>query len=120
MKQSTISMIVFTIYIMILGLIFMFIPNSVITLFGFQPVTDVWIRIMGLILLILAYYYFMAIRERATNFYKWTAYGRLPIFFVFLSFVLLDLGPPILLVFGAFDTCCAIWTGLSLHREKAG
>jgi hypothetical protein len=119
MKNSTLSMLVFASYLAVLGILFAIIPNTVITLFGFDPVTDVWIRIMGMILVILAYYYSMAIKEQATNFYRWTAYGRFPIFFVLLAFVLLDLAPPILILFGAFDTSCAIWTGLALKREAA-
>ena len=118
MNQSTLSMMVFGLYISVLGLVFMIVPNPIITLFGFEPVTDIWIRIVGLILVILGYYYYMAIKEKAYNFYKWTAYGRFPIFFVFLAFVLLDLGPPILLLFGAFDTSCSIWTGWALKKEN--
>ena len=117
MNQSTLSMAVFGVYISLLGSALMIIPNPIITLFGFEPVTDIWIRILGLILVILAYYFFMAIKEKAYNFYKWTAYGRFPIFFVFLAFVLLKLAPPVLLLFGAFDTSCAIWTAIALKKE---
>ena len=73
MNQSTISMIVFGAYVSIFGLLFMIMPNPLITLFGFEPVTDIWIRITGLILIIIGYYFFMAVRERAYNFYRWTA-----------------------------------------------
>lgn len=118
MNQSTLSMLVFGIYVTILGALLLFAPNPVITLFGFEPVRDIWIRIVGMILVILGYFYFMAVKEKAYNFYRWTAYGRFPIFFVFLSFVLLKMAPSILLLFGAFDTGCAIWTGVSLRREK--
>lgn len=118
MNKSTLSIVIFGVYMSILGLLFITIPNQVMTLFGLEPVTDIWIRIVGLLLVILGFYYFMAIKEKAYNFYKWTVYGRFPIFFVFLGFVLLDLAPPILILFGAFDTGCAIWTGIMLKKES--
>ena len=119
MKQSTLSMWVFCIYMLILGTIFMFFPNHVITLLGFEPATDVWIHILALVLYILSFYYYLAIKEEAYNFYRWTTYGRMPIFFVLLAFVLLDMGPPILLVFGVFESGCAIWTRMSLKKEQS-
>ena len=111
-------MIVFGLYVATLGLVFMVNPNPVITLFGFEPVTDVWIRITGLILTIQGFYFFMAVKEEATGFYRWTIFGRLPILFVFLGFVWVNLGPPVLLLFGAFDMGCAIWTGIALRKEN--
>ena len=117
MNQSSLSMAVFCVYMLLLGLAFLINPNPVITLFGFQPVDDFWIRIIGLVLLILSFYYYMAIKEKAYNFYKWTTYGRMPIFFVFLIFVLLGIAPPILLAFGAFETGCAFWTKAALKKD---
>jgi hypothetical protein len=70
MKMSSISMIVFAGYLVCLGSIFIFIPNPVITFFGVPPTTEVWIRILGYILAALAFYYFMAVRENAENFFR--------------------------------------------------
>jgi hypothetical protein len=117
MSQSALSMIVFGGYLLIAGVVFIVDPNPLITFLGFDPVTDVWIRVAGLIVVIVSYYYFMAVKEKAYNFFRWTAFARLPIFFVYLGFVILDLSPPVLLVFGVFETGCAIWTGLALKKE---
>ena len=61
----------------------------------------------------------MAVREGLIVFFRWTVYARFPLFFLFLVFVILDMAPPILLLFGAFDVGCAIWTEIALKREKA-
>ena len=119
MKRSSVSMSIFAIYLAFLAIGFLFFPNPIITFFGFKPVTAVWIRILGYILGALAFFYFMAIREEAKNFYRWTFYARLPIFIVFLLFVILDLAPPILLVFGVIDSGMGFWTGLALRKERA-
>ena len=119
MKQSTLSMIVFAIYLFVTGILFLIAPNPFITLLGFEPVDDVWIRTFGLVMFILGFYYIMAIKEEAYNFYRWTSYGRFPVFFVLLSFVALDLAPSVLLLIGAFESGCGIWTGLALKKENA-
>ena len=118
MKMSSISMLVFAAYLFCLGFIFVFIPNPVIALFGFPPTSEVWIRILGYILAALAFYYFMAVRENAENFYRWSVYARLPVLPTFAAFVLTGVGPPIILLFATFDTVCAIWTWRALKKQQ--
>ena len=118
MKQSTLSMVIFGVYMLVMGLILIIVPNPLITLLGFAPVTDVWIRILGMVLVILAFYYFLAVKEEAYSFYRWTSYGRMPIVLVYLGFTALKLAPPILVLLGVFETACAIWTGVALRKES--
>lgn len=118
MKMSSISMVVFAAYLLCLGLIFVLIPNPAIAFFGFPPTTEVWIRILGYILAALAFLYGMAVREHAESFFRWTVYARLPILPAFAAFVFAGLGPPIILLFGTFDTGCAVWTWHALKSEQ--
>jgi hypothetical protein len=118
MKMSSVSMIVFAVYLSCLGLIFVLIPNPVIAFFGFPRTSEVWIRILGYILAGLAFYYVMAVRENAVNFFRWTVYARLPILPAFAAFVLAGISPPILLMFGAFDSGSAVWTWYALKKER--
>ena len=111
-------MAVFAAYLICLGLTFVFIPNPVIAFFGIPPTTEVWIRILGYILAALAFYCFMAVRENAENFFRWSVYARLPILPAFAAFVFAGIGPPIILLFGAFDTGCAIWTWRAMKKEQ--
>jgi hypothetical protein len=66
-----------------------------------------------------AFYYLMAVREGDKSFYRWTFYGRLVVLPTFAVFVVLGIAPPIILLFGAWDTGCGIWTGIALRREAA-
>jgi hypothetical protein len=118
MRQSSLSMLVFAVYMSILCVCFLLFPAPFVTFFGFAAPDPLWIRILGVVLGILAFYYVMAIREQAFRFYQWTFRARLVLFPAFLVFVLLDIAPPILIAFGAFETGCAVWTGLSLRRER--
>ena len=118
MKMRSISMVVFAAYLFCLGLIFVLMSNPVIALFGFSPTTEVWIRILGYVLGALAFYYFMAVRENSENIYSWSVYARLPVLPTFTAFVFAGVGPPIILLFGTFDTVCAIWTWRALKKEQ--
>ena len=119
MKKSTLSMIVFAIYLAGLSIAFMIFPNPVIALFGFPATDQVWIRVLGFILGVLAFFYIMACREGVTNFYRWTVYSRLTVMPVYILFILFGVAPPVVLLFAAVDLGGALWTGLALKAEAA-
>lgn len=118
MKMSSVSMAVFAAYLFSLAFGFLFIPNPVIAIFGFPPTREVWIRILGYILGALGFLYLMAVRENSKNFFRWSVYARLPILPAFAAFVFAGIGPPIILLFGAFDSGCAVWTWYALKNEE--
>ncbi len=97
---------------------FLLFPAPFVAFFGFAAPDPLFIRIFGVVLGILAFYYLMAIRQEAFDFYRWTFYGRLVLLPAFTVFVLLGIAPCVLLVFGTFETGCAIWTGLALRCER--
>ena len=119
MKQSTLSMLIFAIYMAILCVVFTVFPSNFAGLFNLAPPDGLWIRIFGMVMGILAFYYLMAVREGDKSFYRWTFYGRLVVLPTFAVFVVLGIAPPIVLLFGAWDTGCGIWTGIALRREAA-
>ena len=119
MKQSTLSMLVFAVYMAILCIALVFFPGTLVALFRLGQLDGLWIRVCGMLLGILAFYYIMAVREDNRNFYRWTFYGRLVIFPTFVAFVILGIAPPIILLFGAWETGCGIWTGIALRSEEA-
>jgi len=119
MKMSSLSMLVFAAYLATLALAFLLFPNPFITLFGFAPTHEVWIRILGYLLGVMAFFFVMAVREEATHFYRWTVYARFCVLPLFALLVWSGLGPAILLLFAAFELGCALWTGYALKRERA-
>lgn len=116
MKNSSLSMLVFAVYLTILGLLCMFFPGVGLYL-GFDDVSGPWIRILGYVVLALAFFYFMAVRDQARNFYRWSVYARLPLALYFGILVVSNIAPPILLLIGIWDTCCALWTAVTLKNE---
>jgi hypothetical protein len=53
------------------------------------------------------------------KFFQLTVYGRIAVPVFFLAFVLFLSASPVLLAFGAFDFCGAIWTHYALKKDMA-
>ena len=113
-------MFVFGIYLCGLGLILLLVPNLILQFFGVPPTVEVWIRINGMFVLCLSFYYIRAARHELTNFIRWTVWGRAAVIFYFAAFVLLASAPKALLLFGLIDLLSASWTWLALKKDAAG
>lgn len=110
MHLSKLSMVLFGIYLASVGLTLITIPNFMLPLFGFDQVTDVWIRLLGLVFTIVAGIYYLAIRENWLVFYKYTAGARLVICLFTVFCVASGLAPWPLLLFGVVDAVSGIVT----------
>lgn len=118
MKNSRLSMQVFVVCLATLSLLLLAWPALFLKL-GFENIATPWVPTLGYVVGALAFFYFMAIRENAKNFYAWTVKARMPLALFFIVLVSLHQAPPIMLLIGAFDTACAVWTGYALRYEAA-
>jgi hypothetical protein len=109
------SSLVWGVYLIVAGLGFLFIPNVVLPLFGFSTTTEVWIRVVGLLVAILGAYYFYSARRNVVPFFRITVPGRIAFAVGVIGLVTFGLSGPSLLIFGALDVIGAIWTWLSLR-----
>src|SRR2546426_9028598 len=110
MSQAAKSLFVFGIYLCGLGLILLLVPNLILQVFGVPPTNEVWIRVNGMFVLCLSFYYVQAARHELTSFIRWTVWARIAVIFYFTAFVLLALAPRALLLFGLIDLLSALWT----------
>lgn len=101
---------VWSFYLLGLGLILLIVPNLLLGLFGFLPTDEVWIRIVGVLALVLAYFYNKAARSEMTELFRWSVHARIPIILAFIIFVVLKLAPAQLILFGVVDLVAALWT----------
>ena len=115
MSKAATSVLVFGIYLILIGFGFLVAPNMPLGLFGFPATIEPWIRVVGLLLLILAYYYIQTARNEMTDFFRYTVHGRSAVIVVFAVMVLLGLAQPMLIVFGVVDLLAAIWTASALR-----
>jgi hypothetical protein len=119
MSKAARSLFVFGIYLIVIGLGFLIIPNTVLPIFGFPDTSEPWIRVMAMLLLFLAYYYIQASRNEMTVFIRYTVYVRASVILFFVAFVLLGLAKPMLLLFAVVDLIAALWTWASLRPSQA-
>jgi Kef-type K+ transport system membrane component KefB len=118
MSRSAVSIFIFGIYLAILGVLLVAIPNVLLGLMRIPPSHEVWIRLAGMLLLILAFFYIQAARNNLAIFFRWTSYTRLSALFFVIAFVLSGLIGPIIGLLWLEDLAGAIWTGLALRSER--
>ncbi|HEX8456808.1 MAG TPA: hypothetical protein VF656_05740 [Pyrinomonadaceae bacterium] len=114
MSRAAKSLFVFGIYLCGLGLLLLLVPNLLLRLFGVPPTNEVWIRLNGMFVLCLSFYYVQAARSELTTFIRWTIWTRLAVLVYFTAFVLLVSAPKALLWFGLIDLLAALWTWRAL------
>ena len=115
MSRAAISVFVWGIYMLVSGTTFLLIPNVVLPLLGFPPTDEIWIRGMSMLAVALGYFYVQTARHEMTPFFSWKVHGHIFGVICMVMFVILQLGPPMLLLFASADLLAAIWTWLALR-----
>jgi hypothetical protein len=119
MSHAAFSLKVFAGYLLILGGVLLIAPNVLLTLFAFAATLEVWIRVLAIVVINLAVYYWFAGKSEARPFLRATVYTRAFILFAFAALVVLGLARPTLILFGVIDALGGIWTFVSLRRDEA-
>lgn len=116
MSKAARSVYVWGIYVVLTGLALVFIPNVIFGIVGLPETNEIWVRALGIIAILLGYYYFVAVKEDFVPLYQASIYARL--FFVVASviFVVLGMVKVNFLLFAAMDTLGALWTFLALRQ----
>jgi hypothetical protein len=117
LKNKFTSLIVQSIYVIITGLQLIFVPNMLLGMFGFPPTTEVWIRVLGIVVLPLSFIYYATSKLENTDAIKATVASRM---FVGLGFVLLfafGMAPASIILFAGIDILTALWTIAELRKK---
>ena len=119
MSAAAVSLLAFGAYLFGGGLLLLFVPAAVCRMLGMAVAEGPWIRVTGMLFLILSVYCWRAAREENTRFMVWSLYTR-PTTIVFLAwFVAARWVEPIILVFGAIHVAATAWTLIALRRDSA-
>jgi len=113
------SILVFGAYLLLLGALLVVAPNFLLGLFGIPPTAEVWIRVVGMLVLVLGAYYALAAIAELRAFMRWTVPIRLCVLLFFAAFVVTGLAPPVLVLFGCVDVAGAAWTAWALRRATS-
>lgn len=112
------SVLVFGVYLLLLGALLVLAPNLLLKWVRIAATAEVWIRLVGMLVLIIGGYYVLGGLADLRVFMRWTVAMRasVPVFLV--AFVLTGLAPPVLILFGVVDLAGAAWTAWALMRNS--
>lgn len=114
MNPTELSIFIFGIYLVIVAVGFLFMPNAVLPIFKMPKTNEQWIRVMAVVVGVLAYYYIVAAVNDLTPIFWATVYGRFGVFVAFVGLVLAKKAKAPLILFGVIDASGALWTLLTL------
>jgi hypothetical protein len=117
MSGAAKSVLVFGVYMLVMGVLLLAFPNVLLGLVGYPTTEEVWLRVLGVVTVILGYYYSVAARNELTSFFRASVFARPLLVVFFIAFVALGIAEPILVLFGVVDLLGAVWTGLELRQQ---
>lgn len=116
MTKASKSVYYFGFYLLATGLALVFAPNIMLTVFGMEPSSEVWIRVVGTLVFAIGTYYVFTAPTNNAMFLKWTVYNRVLIAAWFTLFVAMGWAEWQLLLFGGIDLIGAAWTWSAMRK----
>ena len=116
MSPAATTIKVFASYLGILGMLLIMAPNMLLSTVSLPPTSEVWIRVLGVVTIILGGYYWLAAQHEATWFFRLSVYARACVPIAFAVFAGLGLVSPMIILFGGLDLAGAAWTLIALRR----
>ncbi|MFX0024700.1 MAG: hypothetical protein ACFE9S_20500 [Candidatus Hermodarchaeota archaeon] len=110
MSRTALSLFIFGLYLIIIAIIFLFIPEILFSIVMVPTDPDIMSRLFGMIILFLAYYIIRAAldEEGLTKFFIWTVHTRATVIIFQIVFVAIQIVSFIVLFFGLIDLAAAI------------
>lgn len=118
MKQVKTAMYVQTIYMAGMGLGILLMPQLLLPLFGFTSPAEIWIRVLGALILGFGYTNFECTRQEVVPYFWASVKGRLIFCTLLVIFGLLKLTQPAIFLLAAFETALVVWAALALNQLK--
>ena len=106
----------FALYLVAAGLALLLFPRVPLRVFDLEIEGLAWIRILGMLVLVFAYYYLNLARSEFTSFFRWTVHTRSLVPLFFAALILLAGMKPILMLFALGDLLGALWTAWALRK----
>lgn len=119
MSPSGKTLFYFGIYVVSAGLLFLSIPETLISLTQLPPMPTGWTRVIGLLALVIGAYDILAGKHDVKPLIKASVYVRLGFALGIVLLVALGQMPLPLLLFGAADGLAALWTAMVLKSEAS-
>ena len=104
-------------YVIFAGIALIFAPNILLGIFGLPPANEIWIRIMGLLVLTLAFYYYYMANFGNDKVVWATVIGRVFFCSGLILFVIFGLAELPSIGFAILELGLAFWTWKKLKTN---
>ncbi len=119
MKKTEISIFSWAVYIVLLGLCLILFPAQTVSVFGYEGVGDaLWIRMLGILSVVLGMYYFQMARYKISKLYPMKLAGHSFGIFCMTFFLVYDLADSRIVGTMLMDAAALTWTAVCLRLEK--
>ncbi len=117
MSKGARSVFAFSVYLYVLGFVLVVTPDTLLNIFNFPESDGLWVRVVGMLVVILGFYYSHAARSELRGFFVWTVIARMSVPLFFIAFVIAGIAPPAMILFGAIDLAAALWTFFAMRSD---
>lgn len=109
MSGTTRSRHVWMVYTLLVGALLLLFPNTLLGIFQIEETSEVWVRVVGNLVLVLTVMYWCVAKEGSRAMFQASVYGR-GLSAVVLTGLAFTAGPWQLVLFGIMDAAGAAWT----------
>ncbi|MEK6478807.1 hypothetical protein WJR50_14770 [Catalinimonas sp. 4WD22] len=117
-SHAALSSLCWGVYMILNGISMIIQPNSMLETMGFEPTVEIWIRMAGLLALVLGYYYVQMGRYHFLPFYTWKIIGHIAGIIIMTTFYLQGLAPGSILMLCLGDMLAALWTAWGIFEDR--
>lgn len=111
------SLVVFGWYLVGFGALLVLVPNLPFGIVGLPPTGEVWIRVVGLLMLIIGYFDVRIGPEDFLPYARLTVHARVAVLVFLIGFVVAGLVKPVLILVGVVDFAGALWTAAAIRSD---
>jgi hypothetical protein len=118
MKKTEISIKVWSIYLFVLGLFMIIFPAMTVGWFGYTAEGETWIRVIGILSVVLAMYYMQMARYHIEVLYNWKIVGHTFGITCMTTFLVLGIADSRIVGTIAVELLACLWTAFALKSDK--
>jgi hypothetical protein len=116
MHPATNSIKYFGVYVIATGIGLTLAPALALAPMGLVAPTEIWVRVLGVLAIVVGYYYWQMGAAQVVAFFRATVRGRILFAALCVLLILASSGPMQLLIFAAVDLAGAAWTARTMGQ----
>ena len=119
MHPASTSIKAFGLYVIVTGIALVLAPVLLLAPLGIATPTEIWVRVLGALAVVIGYYYWACGVAGAVDFFRASVRGRMLFAGLIVLLVAAFAAPAQLLLFGVIDLAGAAWTAQGLRKTAS-